>query len=293
MSVKLKEIAGWDFVTRPARLLSILFFFSGFPALIYQLVWQRALFRIFGVNMESVTIVVAAFMLGLGLGSLAGGWLSKVRYLPLLVLLAGIELSTAAFGAVSLSLFDRIGALAAFLSLAGMAAVALALVIVPTLLMGTTLPLLVGYLAQRSGTVGGSLGRLYCANTFGAGVVCLLAALLLFPFSGMESAIYVAIAINVAVAAGALAAQFAGNGPAAPMVRSGPSEPITTAGTRLSFVVVCALAFLGGFVSLSYEIYFVHLINYATGGMAPAFAVTLGVFLLGVAAGSDAAGRVC
>jgi len=49
------------------RLLCVLFFFSGFPALIYQLTWQRSLFRIFGVNTESVTIVVTAFMLGLGL----------------------------------------------------------------------------------------------------------------------------------------------------------------------------------------------------------------------------------
>ncbi|WP_291568450.1 hypothetical protein [Bradyrhizobium sp.] len=69
------------------RTLCVLFFFSGFPALIYQLTWQRELFRIFGVNSESVTIVVSAFMLGLGLGSLAGGWLSKrqkIRLLPLL-----------------------------------------------------------------------------------------------------------------------------------------------------------------------------------------------------------------
>ena len=50
------------------RLIYALFFFSGFPALIYQLTWQRSLFRIFGVNTESVTIVVTAFMLGLGLG---------------------------------------------------------------------------------------------------------------------------------------------------------------------------------------------------------------------------------
>src|SRR5438093_13706059 len=89
------------------RVLCVLFFFSGFPALIYQLVWQRALFRIFGVNIESVTIVVTAFMLGLGLGSLAGGWLSKRRDIPLLPLLAAIELLTAAFGTLSLGIFDR------------------------------------------------------------------------------------------------------------------------------------------------------------------------------------------
>src|SRR5947209_1323808 len=79
------------------RLLCLLFFCSGFPALIYQLSWQRALFRIFGVNTESVTVVVTAFMLGLGLGSLAGGWLSKRANIALLPLLAGIELLTGAF----------------------------------------------------------------------------------------------------------------------------------------------------------------------------------------------------
>jgi len=76
------------------RILCALFFFSGFPALIYQLTWQRELFRIFGVNSESVTIVVTAFMLGLGLGSLAGGWVSKQRWIGLLPLLAAIELAT-------------------------------------------------------------------------------------------------------------------------------------------------------------------------------------------------------
>ena len=73
------------------RILCVLFFFSGFPALIYQLTWQRELFRIFGVNSESVTIVVAAFMLGLGLGSLAGGWVSKHRTVGLLPLLARLR----------------------------------------------------------------------------------------------------------------------------------------------------------------------------------------------------------
>src|SRR6266481_1349717 len=89
------------------RTICTLFFVSGFPALIYQLVWQRALFRVFDVNIESVTVVVTAFMLGLGLGSLAGGWLSKRRDIPLLPLLAAIELLTAAFGIFSLGIFDR------------------------------------------------------------------------------------------------------------------------------------------------------------------------------------------
>src|SRR6266542_3655955 len=78
--------------------LCILFFISGFPALLYQIVWQRALFAIYGVNIESVTVVVSAFMLGLGLGSLAGGRISERADLPLLLVFGCVELSIAAFG---------------------------------------------------------------------------------------------------------------------------------------------------------------------------------------------------
>ena len=112
-----------DRLTQRTRFICVLFFFSGFPALIYQLTWQRTLFRIFGVNIELVTIVVTAFMLGLGFGSLAGGWLSKRRSIPLLPLLAGIELLTGMFGVFSLAIFDQVGDLTAGWPLPAMAAV--------------------------------------------------------------------------------------------------------------------------------------------------------------------------
>jgi spermidine synthase len=190
------------------RVLCVLFFFSGFPALIYQLAWQRALFRIFGVNVESVTIVVTAFMVGLGVGSLVGGWLSK-RRIPLLPLLAAIELMSAAFGLTSLAVFDRVGELVAGLPLAATAAVALGLVIVPTLLMGATLPILVGHMVRRAGNVGSAVGLLYYVNTLGAGAACFVAAFLLFPFLGLQDAVNVAVALNAAVAVAALAAFWA------------------------------------------------------------------------------------
>src|SRR5438477_9733316 len=80
----------------PMPWIYILFFGSGFPALIYQIAWQRALFSIYGVNVESVTIVVSAFMFGLGAGSLIGGALSRNGRLPLLRLFAIAELGIAA-----------------------------------------------------------------------------------------------------------------------------------------------------------------------------------------------------
>src|SRR5260370_41060793 len=88
--------------------IHLLFFCSGFPALIYQIVWQRALFAIYGLNIQSVTIVVSGFMLGLGLGSLAGGALSRSRRLTPVRLFAAAELLTGIFGTVSLKLFHRI-----------------------------------------------------------------------------------------------------------------------------------------------------------------------------------------
>jgi len=272
------------------RILCVLFFFSGFPALIYQLTWQRALFLIFGVNIESVTIVVTAFMLGLGVGSLGGGWLSKRQGIALLPLLAAIEFLTGVFGLFSLSIFDKVGAFTIGLSLPATAAAALALVTVPTLLMGATLPLLVGHLARRSGNLGSAVGLLYYVNTLGAGAACLVCALLLFPFLGMSGSIYIAVAINVMVAVNALAAQWFGNTPTA-------LPPDKVRGVRrkqeLTFSSVLALAAAGGFISLSYEIFFFRTISYSTGSSASAFALMLSAFLIGIASGAREAGENC
>ncbi len=69
-AVRTGRLARWT------RVVGMLLFCSGFPALVYQLAWQRALSGIFG-DTGSAAILLAGFMLGLALGSLAGGWLSK------------------------------------------------------------------------------------------------------------------------------------------------------------------------------------------------------------------------
>src|SRR5438132_733895 len=263
-----KRTSAGESLDRWTRVLCVLFFCSGFPALIYQLTWQRALFRIFGVNVESVTIVVTAFMLGLGLGSLAGGLLSKRRGIALLPLLAAIEVLTGAFGTVSLAIFDRVGAWTAGWPLPAMAAVNLALVIVPTLLMGATLPVLVSHLVRRCGNIGGALGLLYYVNTLGAGAACLACIVLLFPFLGMQGSVYVAVAMNAAVAFGALAAHWRDRHDGV-SIDEVPSSTNARA-PMLALRPVLLLAAAGGFVSLSYEIFFFRTVSYATGSSATA-----------------------
>ena len=272
------------------RVLCVLFFFSGFPALIYQLIWERALFLVFGVNIESVTIVVTAFMLGLGFGSLAGGWLSRWREVSPLLLLAAIEFLTGAFGFVSLHIFHEVGDLIIGLSLPATAVVSLALVILPTLLMGATLPLLVSHVVRRSGNTGGAIGLLYYVNTLGAGAACLVSAVALFPFLGMSGSIYVAVTFNSVVALCALAFYWQDRR------RALPAAPVSMPKVRtiaLGLPLACLFAAAGGYVSLSYEIFFFRTESFASGSSATAFAVTLSAFLVGIASGAREAGERC
>jgi spermidine synthase len=92
-----------------------------------------------------------------------------------------------AFGLMLLQTVDSIGALTIGLPLTVTAAATLTLVTVPALLMGATVPLLVGHLVRRCGHVGSAAGLLYCVNTLGAGVACLAGIVFLFLFVGIRA----------------------------------------------------------------------------------------------------------
>jgi len=162
-------------------------------------VWQRSLFAIYGINIESVTIVVTAFMLGLGLGSLAGGAVSKNAKRPVLLLFALVEMGIGAYGALSLPLFHAVGAMTLGMSALATALVTFMLVLVPTLLMGATLPLLVAHLVRRSGNVGKSVGMLYFVNTLGSAAASVLAVMSIMGPFGQAGTVRFAACINVAV----------------------------------------------------------------------------------------------
>lgn len=176
-----------------ALFLYVVFFLSGIAALVYQLAWQRKLFTIFGTNIESITVVVTAFMLGLGLGSLAGGLVSrKTQRAPLLFAL--MELGIGTYGIFSLDIFEHASRTIESAAIVGL--ISSALVLVPTLLMGATLPLLVMHLVRQNGSVGESTGYLYFANTAGAAFGAFLCSIVLFRFAGLSGSVYAAAALN-------------------------------------------------------------------------------------------------
>jgi predicted membrane-bound spermidine synthase len=148
--------------------IMMLFMISGAAALIYQVCWQRLLFESVGVDIESVTIIVSTFMMGLGLGALVGGELADRFPDWTLAMFGIIELATAAFGAFSSYLIHAVSLAVIQASTAETAAANFGLLLCPTLMMGATLPILVKRVMQLYQNIGESVGVLYFANTLGA-----------------------------------------------------------------------------------------------------------------------------
>lgn len=267
----------------------LLFFLSGFPALLYQIVWQRALFTLYGVNIEAVTMIVTVFMLGLGLGSLAGGWLSMRKGMRLLLAFGLIEFSVGSFGAASLWLFHRIGSFTAGASTTATGFIAFALLLVPTVLMGSTLPLLVEHFVRRSGNVGESVGLLYSVNTFGSAGACFAAALLLMRLLGESGSIRLAVCFNLSVGVAALLLQRKDSAPPAEKQEPEPRAPQET----IPLWSGMFLAGVTGFIALAYEIVWFRIYSFTSGGTAPCFAYLLAYYLLGIAYGSLAVRDAC
>jgi spermidine synthase len=184
-----------------SALIAALFFCSGFPALIYQIVWQRVLFSIYGVNVQSVAVVVSAFMLGLGIGSLVGGRVSE-KFPDRGISIFGVcELAIAGFGLISLRLFHWASGFTAGTSLGYIILFSFLLLILPTMLMGATLPLLVEQLVRSSRSVGYSVATLYFVNTLGSAVACYVCAQVLLRDFGQSGSVTLAACLNTAVAA--------------------------------------------------------------------------------------------
>jgi spermidine synthase len=270
----------------------LLFFVSGFPALLYQIVWQRALFTIYGVNIESVTVIVTVFMLGLGLGSLAGGRLSTLPHVPVLRAFGAIECSVGLFGFGSLHLFHWIAQFTAGRSTAVTGFVTFLLLLVPTMLMGSTLPLLTEHLVRRTSNVGHSVGALYAVNTLGSGIACLAAAAFLMRALGECGSIDVAMGCNLTVGVAAL---FFSSRAAKPQDAAAdqPRPQSRALKPALSFPSAMILAGATGFVALAFEILWYRIYSYVSGNSASSFAVMLGFYLVGIACGAWLVYRAC
>ncbi len=271
---------------RRVALASLSFLLSGASALVYQVAWQRILALHSGVGLYSVAMIVAAFMAGLGIGSHLGGRLSaRLEPQASLRLFALVELAIAAFGAASPHLYyDWLYPLASRLESPSLASglAHFAALLPPTLLMGTSLPLLVRAMLGDVASAGRTIGVLYGVNMLGAAFGAFAAPWLLIPRVGICGATLVAAASNVVAGAGALVlARAPGSRPAA----AGLPATARPFAPPHPFGLWLALYALSGFVALSLEVLWFRLLDVAVKSTAFTFGTVLAIYLLGSAAG--------
>lgn len=278
----------------------IVFFVSGFAALLYQVIWQRLLVFFSGADVYSVTLIVTTFMAGLGLGNLVGGSVAdRSSRRTNLVMFVAAELAIMIFGLLSKGFFydflytrhPELGQSSWLLWI-----VLFCSLLWPTFFMGVSLPLLAKALTRDVVEAAPTIGRLYGINTFGAATGALVTTWILLPQLGLEQSLKAGAALNFGCA-GALALfviSMRKQQEASPVtVELRPPEPNpslsqTAESTGFTFGTWLLLYVLSGFIALSLEILWLRLLTVMLKCTAFAFGTMLTIYLGGLGLGAIA-----
>jgi spermidine synthase len=266
----------------PALLL--LFIGSGCAALIYEVVWFQLLELVIGSSAVSIGVLLGTFMGGMCLGSLLLPRLTRSDAHPLR-LYAYLELGIGIIGLIVLFAMPVIGG--AYTAWAGSGVVGLLLrgvvagicLLPPTMMMGATLPAMSRWVEATPRGVSW-LGFFYGGNTAGAVIGSLLAGFYLLRVHDVAFSTYVAVALNVAVAAIAfLIARLS------PLEGSAPAAPAfaMVSGRTVVYVVIG----LSGLTALSSEVLWTRTLSLLIGATTYTFSLILAVFLFGIGLGSS------
>ena len=282
--------------------LLALFFLSGAAGLIYQVLWLRLLSLVFGVTVYAAATVLASFMSGLAIGSWLAGRAGArlghpVRAFAVIEILIGLsalatpaalDAATAVYLAVydvapgSLPLLTLVRFLCSFLVL-----------LVPTMLMGATLPLLSASTLVRGARFGARVGLLYALNTAGALTGAMLTGYVLIGAIGIQRSFLLGATLNLAV--GALAFVLARHSPGDPVRAAEVPVPVAlpraSTGRDLRPLVLGVMA-VSGIASLALEIVWFRVLVQFLPATSYAFTTMLATVLGGIALGSALASPV-
>ncbi len=276
---------------QPSRylpLLLLLFAGSGCSALIYEIVWYQLLQLVIGSTAISLGVLLATFMGGLCLGSLALPRILSVRKEHPLRVYARVEIGIAICGVLVLFGMPLLDSVYTAAVGHGMPAVLLRAVLCalcllpPTFLMGASLPAAARWLeTNREGV--SWMGLLYGANTGGAVLGCVLAGFYLLREFNMATATFVAAALNVGVAL--ISLQLAARTPQ----RAAAGEPVADRATgEPGYWPVYVTIALSGATALGAEAIWTRLLGLMLGATVYTFSIILAVFLVGLGMGSGA-----
>ncbi len=272
--------------------LMVAFFCSGFAALLCQIAWQRMLGVFAGGDTVSAALVVGAFLAGLGLGSIIGAKVAD-RMSPHRALLwfAACEAGVALCAIVSkpfLYDFLAIGLADDIQSPLAIFAICFAGLVIPTTLMGASLPLLARAVTISLETAASRIGALYGLNTLGAGLGALLGGWFILGNLGFPGALWFAAGLDLVavVLALSLLPMMARDKPVATPAHEVPASSFG------SLPLWCMLVFLSGYVIVALEILWVRLLGQVGQYHAYLFPTVLGVFLLADGIGMALAARM-
>ena len=283
------------------RVLAILFFFSGGSSLVFETIFTRLLTYAFGNTAHAVSTVLAAFLGGLAGGAfLFGRWVD--RRPPSLWVYGGLELLVGIYCLFIPRLFALLTqtyvALYHWLHLGpaaltwvrfGLAAI---VILIPTLLMGGTLPALARFVSAERRDFEADVSRLYGWNTLGAALGTLASTYLLMPYLGVRGTIGLACAINFSIF---LCVAFLARRPVPVLLReevpAAPAASFESGHARTKIVVLVFGAFATGAVALAYEVVWTHVLAFLIGNTVYAFGVMLFTFLCGLGLGAQIVAR--
>jgi spermidine synthase len=272
-------------------LIGLCFVVSGATGLIYEVLWARMLGLVFGATTLAVSTVLAAFMGGLALGSaLAGRLASRIR--KPLATYGWMEIGIAVYALLVPLLFrliDHVYVLIWQQFQPGFFAFSLwrfvlssLVLLVPTTLMGATLPVLAAALVNSEGRNSNSVTRLYACNLAGAILGTLIAGFVLLPELGVRKTIFVAAVLNVLV--GVIAIVLQRRAMSELPVDQPPAEVdgVEIEGSRFWIFA----AFASGFVTISTQVSWTRILTMIIGSSTYAFSIVVALFLIGLAAGA-------
>ncbi len=191
-----------------SKWILILFGISGMAALIYEVTWIRPLSLVFGNTTYAISTIIASFIFGLGMGSwIAGKYTDRIKN-PFKYF-GFTQIGIGFYGILLLGIFGILPGvyldiyhatwphqeLFTFIQII----ISMSLLLIPTALMGATLPLLLKTYSQDLLSIGKDVGKLDASNSFGAMVGTLAAGFLLIPVLGIQNSIVFAASINIAI----------------------------------------------------------------------------------------------
>lgn len=249
---------------------------------------MRMLGLVFGATTLAVSTVLAAFMGGLALGSALAGRLAHRIRKPLSVY-GWLEIGIAAYALLVPFLFHWVDNLYAliwqqfqpgfFTFSLWRFVLSCLMLLVPTTLMGATLPVLSAALVRYGST---AVTRLYACNLVGAILGTLAAGFLLLPALGVRITIVIAAVINLIVGAVALIAQKH-------LVVTPSVQSVVANTDKNLFWFFAAIA--SGFVTIGTQVSWTRILTMIIGSSTYAFSIVVALFLIGLAVGAWFVGR--